>query len=72
MKHAACRGKAPQNQGDPDPFFPERGESRVGNIGKTICFGCNVREQCEDYRQRTNSDYGIWAGKIQPRKKDKK
>jgi len=61
MKFAACRGQ------DPEAWFPERGQSTVGNIAKNICFECPVRKQCDDYNKRTGPNEGIWAGKIQKR-----
>lgn len=70
MKQAACLGKAPNRRKDPDakdPWFPEKGEST--NTGKIICFTCPVREECDDYRKRTHSKEGMWAGKIEGRSK---
>jgi len=64
MKDAACRDKAPNKREDPDapdPWFPEKGESH--NPGKIVCILCPVREQCDDYRIKTDSRYGIWAAK---------
>lgn len=66
MKDASCAGKAPnkrKNPEDKDPWFPEKGEST--NAGKIICFTCKVRTQCAEYRERTGSDKGMWAGIIQ-------
>lgn len=65
MRRAACAGKAPDQKADPDardPWFPGKGHSH--NTGKIICFTCPVRAECEDYRVRTNSTHGIWAGKL--------
>lgn len=66
MKRAACNGKAPNKRKNPeakDLWFPEKGEST--NPGKIICFTCRVRTECEEYRVRTGSDKGMWAGVIQ-------
>lgn len=68
MKKAACRGKAPNNARRPegelleDPWFPERGQTDLANEAMTACFHCPVRKECRDYRKRTGSTYGIWAG----------
>ena len=65
MKRAACSGQAPNVRKNPDardPWFPGKGHSL--NTGKIKCFTCPVRAECEDYRKRTGSKYGMWAGKI--------
>lgn len=72
MEHAACSGRAPRdkrvNPHAVDPWFPENGQSP--NLGKVICMTeCKVRAQCDDYRTRTESKEGIWAGTILSRKK---
>ncbi len=67
MKDAACRGKAPSSPDEPDPFFPERGQAKLGNDAIITCFRCPVRAECDDYRKRTGSDYGIWAGRFTKR-----
>ena len=36
------------------------------------CINCTVRKQCQDYRKRTNSDEGVWGGKLQTRGNGKK
>lgn len=56
MSQAACREE------DPELFFPEKGETAKGNAAIMVCFGCPVRRNCEDYRDRTGTEYGIWAG----------
>lgn len=45
-----------------DPWFPGKGHSL--NPGKIICFTCQVRAECADYRDRTSSFHGMWAGEI--------
>lgn len=65
MKRANCAGKAPNVRQDPearDPWFPGKGHSL--NEGKIACFTCPVRDECADYRHRTKSSYGMWAGQI--------
>lgn len=65
MKNAACAGQAPNLREEPDardPWFPGKGHSL--NTGKIVCFTCPVREECDDYRHRTGSTHGMWAGKI--------
>lgn len=56
MEQAACRGKGP------DIFFPERGESQ--RPGKEVCMSCTVTRECSEYQQRTNSNHGMWAGRM--------
>lgn len=68
MKRAACLGKAPnkrENPDEPDPWFPAKGETP--NNGRAACFICPVRAECKDYRLRTESEYGMWAGEIPKR-----
>lgn len=68
MTRAACAGKAPNKRADPktpDPWFPGKGESH--NTGKIACFTCPVRAECADYRDRTDSRFGMWAGVIKPK-----
>jgi len=71
MSRASCAGQAPNKRltpDEPDPWFPARGES--ANVGKIICFTCPVRPECADYRDRTNSAHGMWAGVIAKKEKD--
>lgn len=62
MDEAACRDK------DPQLFFPEKNERKKGNEAILTCFNCPVRSECKDYRKRTGSEYGIWAGEYTKRK----
>lgn len=63
MKRAACK------DADPALFFPERGKHGLANEAKKICMTpCPVFRECGDYRERTNSDFGVWAGKLYTRK----
>ncbi|MFD5451651.1 MULTISPECIES: WhiB family transcriptional regulator [Streptomyces] len=68
MEHAACRKLPPPRRGQPDPFFPERGESYRSAV--KVCFNCGVRPQCTEYRQRIGAEYGVWAGVMQRRQDD--
>lgn len=71
MSRANCLGKAPNLRKNPDakdPWFPRKGESQ--NPGKILCFTCPVRAECHDYKVRTGSHDGMWAGQIEKRKKD--
>lgn len=66
---AACLGKAPNRKLDPearDPWFPEKGQPL--DEGQLICISCTVRAECKDYKQRTRSKEGMWAGEIEKRK----
>lgn len=65
MKEGKCVDKAPNkrlNPTAPDLWFPEKGEPT--NPGKIICFTCPVRTDCNDYRARTGTRFGMWAGEI--------
>lgn len=62
-KDAACRGLGPRRRGDPDPFFPEKGQVALANEGRKICFGCPVRRECLEYKEATGSNYGTWGGR---------
>jgi len=31
------------------------------------CFACTVRAECEDFRARTGSEYGVWGGQLRKR-----
>lgn len=71
MKRAACAGKAPNIRENPeatDPWFPGKGQSL--STGKIACFTCHVRAECADYRDRTGSNHGMWAGEILKKGKD--
>lgn len=57
-QRAACRAEGAANL---HVFFPDRGESAVE--AKRICFGCPVRDECEQSTRRHGDRYGIWAGK---------
>ncbi len=63
MLAAKCRGM------DTALWFPVRGESQ--KIAKAICSSCPVSQDCWDYSQRTDSQYGIWGGKIIKRGRNK-
>lgn len=63
MENAACAGHAPNaREGEPDPWFPERGQAHVRKAGEEICRSCPVMFECIEYRDRTNTRYGMWAG----------
>lgn len=57
MDQAACKGE------DTNLFFPERNDLDTRRDAIMICFQCPVRAECDAYRNRTGSTYGIWAGK---------
>lgn len=59
MNRAACRSE------DPALFFPEAhgiNGKRQAERAARICQPCPVRGECSEYRQATDSHYGIWAG----------
>lgn len=77
MERAACSTLPPprryvnkdgETQVTSDPFFPERGESYRG--AQMICFNCEVRPQCTEYRERIGAEYGVWAGAIVRRQEE--
>lgn len=69
MDEAACSGMAPRSGKGDDLFFPERGRSDLRAKAQAICATCPVVPECEDYRDRTESTYGIWGGKVTQRNK---
>ena len=52
---AACRDQ------DPEMFFPH--ETGSAQPAKTICAGCDVREQCLAWAIDHKQDYGVWGGR---------
>lgn len=62
MEKAACKGMTPDTPGGDDVFFPERGQSKLGEAAKRICTDCPVLLECHTYHKQTDSKYGIWAG----------
>jgi hypothetical protein len=70
MEDAACKESNFPPPGawwsvfDPDIFFPERGRLDDVEKAKWTCFVCPVSDNCNEYRVRSGSDYGIWAGKF--------
>lgn len=63
---------APRSEKEDDLFFPERGRSDLRAKAKAICSTCPVVPECEDYRIRTESMYGIWGGETTRRNKKPK
>jgi hypothetical protein len=63
MTKAECRGVLPKKPGDPDLFFPERGEVALAFQAQMICMSCPVLQQCKEYQARMKNQYGIWAAK---------
>lgn len=45
-------------------FFPDKSKLVRANDAIMLCFTCKVRAECRDYKKRTNSKYGIWAGEF--------
>ncbi len=52
---------------DIDIFFPERGQSNKEAL--ETCARCPVNRQCLEYKQRTETEYGIWGGQVAARSK---
>jgi hypothetical protein len=56
---------------DPSLFFPEKGQTAKSIEAQIACFRCEVREACREYKVKTHSTDGIWAGEFSERgKKD--
>lgn len=53
MEYAACRGLPP------DWWFPDESERA---LGKPICMGCPVKDDCLDHALAEREYYGIWGG----------
>lgn len=49
-------------------FFPTRGASQ--KEAKDVCSRCPVGAECDDYANRTRTQYGIWNGRIRKRGPD--
>lgn len=70
MDQAACKEKnfpppgAWWKEYDGGIFFPERGKLDDVAKARWTCFVCPVSAQCDEYRNRSGSEYGIWAGKF--------
>ena len=45
---------------DPDLFFPERGAST--REAKSVCAGCEVKDDCLEYALVNGEKFGIWGG----------
>lgn len=43
-------------------FFPGPSSNRIAALGKEVCAGCPVRDECLDYAMRTCQDHGTWGG----------
>lgn len=46
-------------------FFPERGHPTT--TARAMCAKCPVKKQCAGYADRSDSNYGIWGGKMRSR-----
>ena len=44
----------------PDLFFPERGAST--REAKSVCAGCEVKDDCLEYALVNGEKFGIWGG----------
>lgn len=47
-------------QTDPEAFYVEKGGSTTP--AKTVCLGCEVREQCLQYALDRDERFGVWGG----------
>ena len=56
---AACK-----NMGLED-FFPNRGQST--KAAKACCAQCPVGQECDEYADRTHTQYGVWNGRTRKR-----
>lgn len=45
---------------DPEAFFPIKGGST--REAKSVCHGCEVRDQCLEYALAHDDRFGIWGG----------
>ena len=45
---------------DPDLFFPERGATT--KEAKSVCGGCEVKNECLEYALRHGEKFGVWGG----------
>lgn len=63
---AACR------EYDPDTWFPEAGRGKTNDwrTPKTICGGCEIRDDCLAYAIATDQRYGVWGGVSERARRD--
>lgn len=59
MKDGECA--KPENKDKQDFFFSANPEKR--SAAKTLCFSCDVREQCIKMALETGTIWGVWGGK---------
>lgn len=52
--------------GKEDLFFPRRTETDKIVKAMSLCLDCEFRNQCEEYREVSGSEFGIWGGKMYP------
>jgi WhiB family redox-sensing transcriptional regulator len=57
---SAWQARALCAQTDPEAFFPEKGGST--REAKSVCRGCEVRQECLEYALAHDERYGIWGG----------
>ena len=68
QERAACIGMFPTRPGQPDIFFPERGQAHLVEAARAICAACPVFYQCRDWHETTDSRYGVWAAELASKK----
>lgn len=67
MLKALCAGSAPNLRKNPkaeDYFFPEKGQAQAYHKAVWMCMNCEVRPECDAYRDRVDAKHGMWAGKV--------
>lgn len=56
----------------PDIFHADKGRSKDSLEAMKTCMKCPVQAACSDYRQRIDSNVGVWGGQAQTRNSNKK
>lgn len=67
MKRALCAYHP-----NPDIFHADKGRSKDRLEAMMTCMRCPVQVECQDYRARIDSNFGIWGGKLETRNSKKK
>lgn len=57
---AKCHGMA--EPGEPNPFFPKRGDNAQIEATRKFCSDCPVKKNCLGYALDRSEKYGMWGG----------
>lgn len=66
-ERAACRNLDMPIRDRVKLFFPAKGGGTAA--AKAVCARCPVTRECNEYAERTRTEYGVWAGVTRQRPK---